>query len=397
MQSNEMFGGLQVMELASVLAGPSVGQFFAELGAEVIKIENLRTHGDVTRTWKGKTEQDGDISAYFSAVNWGKKSIALDLSLPSGQEVMQALASRADIVIASYKPGDAKKLGADFQSLSRLNPGLIYGQISGYGSENERVGYDAIIQAEAGFMDMNGEVGGLPLKMPVALVDVLAAHHLKEGLLLALLKKQKTGKGDLVEVSLIQAAVASLANQAANWLVAKSLPKRQGSSHPNIAPYGDHFVSKDGKRVLLAIGSDLQFQKLCKQLNMNELANDPRFANNAARVKNREALCAVMQSGISQVGSRELINLCNDLKIPVGAIQNMREVFEMEEARAVLMQNGTLTGVRGYVGHSMGLLSGVSHILPPPAFGEHTHGTLREKLSYSAEKLDLLQRSGVIN
>lgn len=397
MQINEMFGGLQVIELASVLAGPSVGQFFAELGAEVIKIENLKTHGDITRTWKGKNEPDGDISAYFSSVNWGKKSIAVDLSLPAGQEVMQALASRADMVIASFKPGDATKLGVDFQTLILLNPGLIYGQITGYGSENERVGYDAIIQAEAGFMDMNGELGGSPLKMPVALVDVLAAHHLKEALLLAMLRRQKTGKGDLVEVSLIQAAVASLANQAANWLVAKSLPIRQGSSHPNIAPYGDHFVAKDGKSVLLAIGSDLQFQKLCTLLNRDELAFDSRFESNAARVKNREELYALIQLSISQVDSREFISQCNSLKIPVGAIQNMKEVFEMDEARQLLMHSGAIAGVRGYVGHSMGALPKLSHILPPPAFGQHTHEILGEKLSFSTEKLAMLHKIGAIN
>lgn len=392
-----MFGALKVVELASVLAGPSVGQFFAELGAEVIKIENLKTRGDVTRTWKGRNEKEGDVTAYFSSVNWGKKSIALDLTLPSGQEIMRELARQADIVIASYKPGDAGKLGADYQSLVRLKPDLIYGQITGYGTENERVGYDAIIQAEAGFMDINGEVGGPPLKMPVALMDILAAHHLKEGLLLAMLRKQQTGKGDLVEVSLIQAAISSLANQAANWLVAKSLPERQGSSHPNIAPYGDCFIAKDGKRVLLAVGSNIQFQKLCNQLDMNELASDPRFAENADRVKNREGLCGLIQSGISKITSRELISRCNALKIPVGAIQNVAEAFEMEEAQAILISKGPWTGVRNFVGNSFGSLPAVSHMLPPPAFGQHTHDLLREKLSFSAEKLALLRQNGVIN
>ena len=397
MQINEMFGGLRVLELASVLAGPSVGQFFAELGAEVVKIENLKTQGDITRSWKGKSELQEDISAYFSSVNWGKKSVALDLSLPAGQEIVHALAGQSDVVIASYKPGDARKLTVDYQSLAPLSPGLIYGQITGYGSENERVGYDAIIQAESGFMDMNGEAGGPPLKMPVALVDILAAHHLKEGLLLAMLKKHRTGEGELVEVSLIQAAVASLANQASNWLVAKHLPGRQGSSHPNIAPYGDYFVSRDGKKVLLAIGSDLQFQKLCKQLNMSDVALDPRFAINASRVKNREQLHRLIQGGISQVDSGELVSRCNALKIPVGVIQNVQEVFEMEEAKSILMHSDKCMGVRSYIGKSNAKLPGVSHILPPPAFGQHTHRILHEKLAFSTEKLTLLQKSGVIN
>src|SRR6478609_11070071 len=171
-----MFADLKVLELASVLAGPSVGQFFAELGAEVIKVENLKSGGDVTRTWKVSGEKEGDLSAYFCSCNWGKKSIAVDLSSKEGKEIVQKLASKSDVVIASYKPGDAEKLGVAYEQLNNINPKLIYGQITGYGSDNNRVGYDAVIQAESGFMDMNGERGGDPLKMPVALIDVLAAH-----------------------------------------------------------------------------------------------------------------------------------------------------------------------------------------------------------------------------
>lgn len=220
--------GIKVLELASVLAGPGVGQFFAELGANVIKVENLRTGGDVTRTWKAAGEPTDDRSAYFCAVNWGKRSIALDLSKKEGQKIVHELARQADIVIASYKPGDPEKLGVDYKSLSSVNNGLIYGQITGYGAENPKVGYDAIVQAESGFMYMNGEPGGRSLKMPVALVDVLAGHHLKEGLLLAMLQRQQTGAGRLVEVSLIQAAISSLANQATNWLVGKKILESTG-------------------------------------------------------------------------------------------------------------------------------------------------------------------------
>jgi crotonobetainyl-CoA:carnitine CoA-transferase CaiB-like acyl-CoA transferase len=177
-----MLEGLKVLELASVLAGPGVGQFFAELGAEVIKVENVRTGGDVTRSWKLASENEGeDRSAYFCSVNWGKKSLAIDLTSDYGKEVVKQLAVKADIIIASYKPGDAEKLGVAYSQLKKINPKLIYGQITGYGSDNPNVGYDAVIQAESGFMDMNGEVGGDPLKMPVALIDVLAGHQLKEG------------------------------------------------------------------------------------------------------------------------------------------------------------------------------------------------------------------------
>src|SRR5688500_3344177 len=163
-----MFENLRVLELASVLAGPSVGQFFAELGAEVIKVENTLTFGDVTRTWKLKEENTDDRSTYFSAVNWGKKSIGIDLTSEKGKEIVYELVQQSDIVIASYKPGDAGKLGVDYKSLAAVNPQIIYGQITGFGSNNPRVGYDAVIQAEAGFMYMNGEPGGNSLKVPVA-------------------------------------------------------------------------------------------------------------------------------------------------------------------------------------------------------------------------------------
>jgi crotonobetainyl-CoA:carnitine CoA-transferase CaiB-like acyl-CoA transferase len=178
-----------------------------------------------------------------------------------------------------------------------INPKLIYGQITGYGTDDNRVGYDAVIQAESGFMDLNGEKEGTPVKMPVALIDILAAHHLKEGLLLALLKREKTGEGSLVEVSLIQAALSSLANQATNWLVAKKLPTRQGSAHPNIAPYGDSFLTKDGKRILLAVGSDRQFTDLVNTLgiedNVLDLGNwalEIKFLTNQQRVEKRPEL-----------------------------------------------------------------------------------------------------------
>ncbi|MCX8490289.1 MAG: CaiB/BaiF CoA-transferase family protein, partial [Cyclobacteriaceae bacterium] len=302
-----MFQNLKVLELASVLAGPSVGQFFAELGAEVIKMENLKTGGDVTRSWKGVGEQTDDRSAYFCSCNWGKKSIAVDLTSEEGKQVVKKLAQRADIIIASYKPGDAAKLGVSYEQLSTNNDQLIYGQITGYGSDDDRVGYDAVVQAESGFMDLNGERDGLPTKLPVALIDVLAAHQLKEGLLLALLKREKAGVGGLVEVSLIQSALSSLANQATNWLVAKKLPSRQGSAHPNIAPYGDSFLTKDGRRVLLAIGNDRQFKDLIATLGINEQVLDLgawaleiKFLSNQQRVENRIQLNELLGKAIAQ-------------------------------------------------------------------------------------------------
>ena len=361
-----MFNNLKVLELASVLAGPSVGQFFAELGAEVIKVENLTAGGDVTRSWKSKGEQTDDRSAYFCSVNWGKKSVALDLNSADGKLNVQKLASQSDVIIASYKPGDAEKLGVSYQQLKSINEKLIYGQITGYGSDNDRVGYDAVIQAESGFMDLNGEADGNPTKRPVALIDVLAAHHLKEGLLLALLKRERTGQGSLIEVSLIQAAVSSLVNQASNWLVAKQLPVRQGSAHPNIAPYGDYFLTRDGKNFLLAVGSDRQFLHLLKIL---ELDQQPEFATNALRVVNREKLKTILSSTILNFDSATLLSRMNEHKIPGGIIQNVKEVFEQKETNRLLMRASSLTGVRSYVAQGIDTVQSLS---PPPHFGEHT-------------------------
>lgn len=383
-----------MLELASVLAGPGVGQFFAELGAEVIKVENLKTGGDVTRSWKSSDEMTDDRSAYFCSVNWGKQSIALDLTFREGRDIVHRLAQRAHVVIASYKPGDAEKLGVDYATLSLHHPGLIYGQITGYGSNNPRVGYDAVIQAEAGFMYMNGEPGGPSLKIPVALMDVLAGHHLKEGLLLALLEKNRTGTGKLVEVSLLQAAVASLANQASNFLVAGKLPQKQGSAHPNIAPYGDVFTTADGQEILLAIGTDRQFEQLYKILKINGFSKDFPFETNLSRVRNRPLLNEVLGAAIRLFEARELLEKLHGEKIPAALIRNMAEVMEDPLVSEMMLEQGGLRGLRTYTANAGDDVS--SHILPPPRLGEHTLSIVQGLLKFSPEDVDLLVRQGVI-
>lgn len=377
MQSKAFFDGLFVTELASVLAGPSVGQFFAELGATVIKVENLKTGGDVTRSWKLPSEPEGDLSAYFCSVNWGKKSIALDLSLPEVKPIIQALFKKSDIVISSYKPGDAAKLSVDYASAENVNPKIIYGEISGYGAKNPRVGYDAVIQAEAGFMFMNGEPDAAPTKMPVALIDLLAAHQLKESLLLALLKKQRTGEGSYVHVSLIEAAVASLANQAMNWLMAGKIPQRQGSAHPNIAPYGDVYTSKDDKQMLLAIGSDKQFQQFCFIIDEPALASATEFSSNQMRVKNRIQLTVLINEALKKFEGQEILSKLHAAKIPAGLIQNMQQVFEMPEARQLLFdEQSNIKGLRSFVAEVSGLAK-ANQLNPAPHFAEHNEEVLR--------------------
>jgi crotonobetainyl-CoA:carnitine CoA-transferase CaiB-like acyl-CoA transferase len=385
---------LKVLELASVLAGPGVGQFFAELGAEVIKVENVLTKGDVTRTWKSKDEQTDDRSAYFCAVNWGKKSIAVDLTKEEGKTIVYDLVRSTDIVIASYKPGDAQKLGVDYASLSRIKPDLIYGEITGYGAANHRVGYDAIIQAEAGFMFMNGEPGGPSLKMPVALMDILAGHQLKEALLLAIIEKITRGIGNHVQVSLIQSAIASLANQATNYLVGHSIPQKQGSAHPNIAPYGDVFRTKDNKEIIFAVGTDRQFSDLCDLLELHVLASDPKFVNNLNRVFNRKELQVLLAQKISTFHAHDLMDKVQKANIPSGVIRNLKEVFETPEAREVLLDSFGLKGVKTFISHLN--TQNYSHFLPPPHYGEHTAIILKESLKYSAERVKSLISEAII-
>jgi crotonobetainyl-CoA:carnitine CoA-transferase CaiB-like acyl-CoA transferase len=383
---------LKVVELASVLAGPSVGQFFAELGAEVIKVENING-GDVTRSWKVAGEKTDDRSAYFCSINWGKQSIAIDLHHRKGQQIIHDLVRNTDIVIASYKPGDAEKLKVDYQTLSALNPKIIYGQITGYGSHNPKVGYDAIIQAESGFMFMNGEPGGKSLKMPVALVDVLAGHQLKEAILLAIIERYQTGKGSFVDVSLIQSAISSLVNQATNWLIAGKIPGKHGSAHPNIAPYGDVFMTADRKEVLLAVGNDKQFSGLCQILEL-DIFNHPKYVTNMNRVNNRVELNEILSARISTQHSTEFVEQLNQKKIPGGLIQNLADVFQEPEAREILLSSEPLKGVRTFVGSTKPTID--SHFLPPPLLGEHTESILLKSLDYSSKTISELREQGVV-
>jgi len=400
MQNELPLSGIKVLELANVLAGPSVGMFLAELGAEVVKLENAPAGGDVTRTWKLPSEsRETDISAYFSSVNWGKKSIALNIALPQGLHLLYQLVKQCDIVLVSYKPGDAEKLKTDYQTLAKHNPRIIYAQLTGYGPHNSRAGYDAIIQAEGGFTYMNGEAGQPPVKMPVALMDILAAHQMKEAILVALLHRQKTGQGQCIQVSLLQSAIASLANQATNWLVGNSIPQRMGSDHPNIAPYGTIYSSADGKEIVLAVGTDKQFSALCKVLEIPELALDERFAQNLSRVQNREALNQILIQRISQYDRNSLLAALEQNHVPAGGVLNMKEVFEQPEAEQMLskgfLKSGTsISGVRNQAFHLSGFPNSGS-LIPPPALAQDTEHILQDWLNLSKTEIAGLLSQGV--
>lgn len=320
------FKNFKVIDLSTVLAGPSVGTFFAELGAQVIKIEHP-VHGDVTNTWRLPTEtQANQQSAYYSSVNYLKDKQTLDLTQLEHYEHFLTLLKGADVLLMNFKKGDDIKLKVSPQDLWKVNPSLIIGKISGFGSDNDRIAYDLILQAESGLMSMNGTAESGPVKMPVALIDVLAAHQLKEGLLLALLQRQAT-KGQVVSVSLYDAAICSLANQASNYLMAQQVAQRIGSLHPNIAPYGEIFETLDGQLVTFAIGSDQHFDKLVSYLGLNELAEDPRFCSNMERVKNRGVLFNYIASVISTKTSSQIITSLFKLNVPVAKIKSLDEVF----------------------------------------------------------------------
>lgn len=365
--------GLRVLELAAVLAGPQVGQFLAELGAEVIKIEPPA--GDVTRSWKTPLEPaDTDVSAYFACANWGKQSVTADLRTPAGLALVQQLAARADLVLASYKPGDAEKLGVDYAALSRHNPRLIYGQITGYGPEQPRAGYDAVVQAEAGFMHLNGEPGQPPLKMPVALMDLLAAHQLKEGLLTALYRRERTGHGALVQVSLWEAGLASLANQASTYLVTGHDPQPLGSAHPSIAPYGTVYRGADGQRLVLAVGSDRQFADLCAALDRPQWAQDERFQTNGARVRHRADLEALLTGRVGEVSGAQLLAKLEAAAVPAGAVRSVDEALRQPAARAMLLPPAAgfaHPGLRTVAFRSPQWATAAA-LPPPPGLGQHT-------------------------
>lgn len=329
---------LKVVELASVLAGPSVGLFFAELGAKVIKIENKRTGGDVTRSWKLPEEnKNSKTSAYFLSVNFFKKHLFLDLHNENDYQRCVAHIKDADILVANYKKGDDKKLKLDYARVKKINPKIIYASIIGFSEEDERVAYDLILQAESGFMSMNGTPESGPLKMPVALIDLLAAHHAKEAILLALLKRNKTGKGSHIVVSLFDAAVSSLANQASNWLAAHHLPKRTGSLHPNIAPYGEIFKTKDGHIITFAIGSDKQFADLCKILGLEKLSSHKNYSDNQSRVKNRKKLFADLNNKVKRLPFSYLLKNCTLRQVPFAKVRDLKEVFELSLAQRLLV------------------------------------------------------------
>ena len=342
MWTNNFFEGLKVVELASVLAGPAVGMFFSELGAEVIKFENKATNGDVTRSWKLSNEvNEHNESAYFHAVNWGKQHFFVDFSDATDIASIQKAIEDCDVVITNFRGDSATKNQLDYAYLSKLNPKLIYCNLTGYGENSDRPAYDIVLQAETGYLSMNGLDENNLCRMPVAFIDILAAHQMKEGILLAYIERLRTGKGRKITVSLYDAAIASLANQATNWLIAHHIPMPMGCQHPNIAPYGDLMLCKDGKQIVLAIGANNQFEKLLLVLDLNDYKNDIRFKNNDDRVVHRSALVSLLKTKFIQKDATIWMDLILKANIPAGIVKTMDEVFADSAAQKLLLTSKT--------------------------------------------------------
>jgi crotonobetainyl-CoA:carnitine CoA-transferase CaiB-like acyl-CoA transferase len=378
--------GIRVIELARVLAGPWAGQLLADLGADVIKIENP-DGGDETRHWGPPfvTGENGDdlSAAYFHAANRGKRSIAVDIATADGQETVQRLVESADVLIENFKVGGLKKYGLDRESLTTLNPRLVYCSITGFGQTGpyaDHAGYDFIIQGMSGFMSVTGERDGMPMKAGVAITDILTGLYAVSAIEAALIRALKTGAGSHVDIALFEVMSASLANQTLNYLVSGKAPARLGNAHPNIAPY-QVVETRDG-HVIIAVGNDRQFRRLCTVLGLYRFAHDPRFETNPARVANRDELTATLVATTRTRARDDLVKQCENNGVPVGPINTIEDMFAdpqiIERGLRIDRIDGEgnrIPGVRAPV-----FMDGFAqaHGRPSPRLGEHTAEILAE-------------------
>lgn len=340
---DQPLAGLKVVELARILAGPWAGQLLADLGAEVVKIERPGA-GDDTRAWGPPFAADGS-AAYFHGCNRGKSSVAIDLESAGGQARVRALVRDADVLIENFKVGGLAKYGLDYGALSALNPGLIYCSITGFGQDGPyagRAGYDFMIQGMGGIMDLTGEPDGPPQKTGVAFADIFTGVYASNAILAALHGREKTGLGCHIDMALLDVQVAVLANQAMNYLIGGAVPHRLGNAHPNIAPY-QTFAVADG-HVIVAVGNDRQFRLLLALLG---LAEEPLYATNADRVRNRAALEALLAPVIALRRRDEFLAALAAVGIPAGPINDVAQVFADPQviARGLRIAPGGVPGV----------------------------------------------------
>ncbi len=401
--------GLRVLDMSRILAGPWCGQVLADLGAEVIKVERPGK-GDDTRAWgppflKDRDGRDTSESAYYLCANRGKQSVTLDIAKPAGQAVARELAQHADILLENYKVGDLKRYGLDYETLSALNPRLVYCSITGFGQTGplkDRAGYDFMVQGMGGLMSITGErddlPGGGPQKAGVAIADLMTGMYSTVAILAAIEERHRSGRGQHIDMALLDTQVAWLANQNTNYLIGGEVPRRMGNAHPNVVPY-QTFPTQDGN-LILAIGNDGQFKRFCEAAGIAATAADPRFADNALRIANRDACSATIAPAMKLKTTAEWIAVLEPLGVPCGPIHRLDEVFANPQIRHRGMQvdvphplTGTVPLVANPIKYSR---TPLDYQAPPPLLSQHTEEVLRRLLGKNDAEIAALRRDGII-
>ena len=400
---------IRVLDLSRVLAGPWAGQILADLGAEVIKVERPGT-GDDTPHWgppyiKDAEGNDSREAAYFQCANRNKQSLTLDFTQAEGQRLVRELAAQCDVVLENFKVGGLAAYGLDYASLKAVNPRLIYCSITGFGQDGpyaKRAGYDFMIQGLGGLMSLtgkpDGEEGAGPMKVGVALTDILTGLYATVGVLAALSARERSGQGQYIDVALLDVQVACLANQAMNYLATGSAPKRLGNAHPNIVPYQD-FPTADGD-FILAVGNDGQFRKFCEVAGLPALPDDPRFSTNKARVAHRAELIPLLRQATVFKTTAEWVALLEAAGVPCGPINDLAQVFADPQVQArglrVDMANGMGSSTPQVASPLRLSATPVDYRLAPPLLGEHTDALLQHLLGLDAEQITSLRSAAVI-
>ena len=401
----QALSGLRVLDLSRILAGPSATQALADLGAEVIKIERPGA-GDDTRGWgppflRDEAGNETGPSAYFLSANRGKHSVAVNIADPRGQALLRDLAATSDILVENFKPGDLARYGLDYASLSAINPRLIYCSITGFGQTGpnaHRAGYDFLVQGEGGLMSLTGSAEGPPMKAGVGIADLMCGMYAALGILAAVVSRQATGLGQHIDVALMDAQVAMLVNQGVAHLTDGQVPPRRGNDHPTIVPYGT-FPTSDGS-FILAIGNDAQFARFATLAGAPGLAADPRFASNAARVRNREVLIPLLAALTSGRPAQDWLDLCAAQTVPAGPVNDLAQVFASPQvaARAMRIDMALEDGrTVGLIGNPLKLSrTPVTYAKAPPDLGADTGSVLARHLGLGPDDLNALAADGII-
>jgi len=397
-RANGPLHGITILDLSRVLSGPYCTMLAADMGARVIKVEHPE-RGDDTRAW-GPPFQSGE-SAYYLSVNRNKESIAIDFKTPQGREVLTSLAGRADAIVENFRPGTLAPAGLDSATLLARHPALIYVSISGFGQRGPRrdePGYDAVAQAEGGLMSVTGPEGGPSVRLGVAIADLAAGMFAFQGLLLALIARGRTGRGQHVDISLLDSVTALLTYQASRYFATGEAPRATGNRHLSIAPY-DTFDTSDGVLVL-AVGNDAQWQRLCRVLGRDSWAGDPRFTTNADRVAHADALRTLLRDLFRTHTRDQLVARLRGADVPCGAVRSIDDALADPQTvfrDMIATIDHPLIGSLRVLGLPVKLSETPGGIdSPPPRLGEHTRQVLSRDLGVSDEHIDALVRAGAI-